>query len=114
MAFSVGKVMNYCTRVDLAIKIYQLLRRLFQRIKNPHPSMKNTHLPLAQGNIALDIISTTLHPDMLRTEIDGDEVVLVEQFVEHLPVHLFDLILNLQHVLRGQPREHLLVIGHVT
>lgn len=48
------------------------------------------------------------------TEEHGEEVVLVEQFVQHFAVHVLDLVLDLKHVLRGQPDEDLVRLVQVT
>lgn len=48
------------------------------------------------------------------TEEYRQELVLIEQLVQHLAVHLFDLVLDLEHILRRQPVHHPLVVVHVT
>ena len=44
------------------------------------------------------------------TEQDGDVLVEGRHLVEHLPVDLLDLVVDLHHVRVGQPVKHLLVV----
>lgn len=50
----------------------------------------------------------------IRTEIDGDEFVLVQQLVQHFTVDLFDLVLDFEDVLGGQPTQNALFVQQIT
>lgn len=42
------------------------------------------------------------------TKENGQEVILIQQFVQHLSIHILDFILYFKYVLRGQPGENLI------
>ena len=47
------------------------------------------------------------------TEVDRDEVVFVEQLLQHPPVDLLDLVPDLEDVLRGQPLQNAILVVQV-
>ena len=47
------------------------------------------------------------------TEVDCDEVVFVEQLLQHPPVDLLDLVPDLEDVLRGQPLQNAILVVQV-
>ena len=48
------------------------------------------------------------------TEVHRDEVVLVEQLLQHPPVDLLDLVPDLEDVLRGQPLQNAILVVQVS
>ena len=48
------------------------------------------------------------------TEVHRDEVVLVEQLLQHPPVDLLDLVPDLEDVLRGQPLQNAMLVVQVS
>ena len=48
------------------------------------------------------------------TEVDRDEVVFVEQLLQHPPVDLLDLVADLEDVLRGRPLQNAILVVQVS
>lgn len=51
---------------------------------------------------------------IVLTEKDGQKFVLVQKFVQHLPVDFLNLVLDFENILRCQPVHNALVIMHVS
>jgi hypothetical protein len=90
---------SYVKIVGLAIDVLQLLRDDFALVR----------IYLVWNTLNSFRIFQT---DILTKE-NRDELVLFQQLLQHLLVHLFDLVLDLEDVLRGQPLEDSLGLGQV-
>ena len=62
-----------------------------------------------------DVLSDYINRLNLRlTEVDRDEVVFIEQLLQHPPVDLLDLVPDLEDVLRGQPLQNAILVMQVS